>query len=127
MLVVEYVFVEKVLENAKSAARAVGIPLDTVSYAGHLVTNRTLLGSIAVLAGSSVLFSPFFPLFWLSLAGSIVGIAMAIHQVDAVVEAEKRAASSDSGHEAASVSPRGDNSTEFSLMNMLAFLFQQPD
>lgn len=66
-----------------------GVPQDKVDYGIRLVTNKTMLVSIVTIVGGSLFFSPFFPLFWLALAGGISGVVVAVHRTDAATAAEK--------------------------------------
>ncbi|MDR2340796.1 MAG: hypothetical protein LBD72_00450 [Puniceicoccales bacterium] len=74
---------------AEKVATKFGASADSVQYITRLVTNKIMLISVATIALSSILFSPFFPLYWLTLAGSVVGIVTSVHQTDKAIEAEK--------------------------------------
>jgi hypothetical protein len=81
--------INSVVEKAVSIANKAGIPKGQVNFFKHLATNTFMLVSVATIVASSLLFSPFFPLYWLLLAAAVIGITVAVRQTDATIAAEK--------------------------------------
>ncbi|MDR0727486.1 MAG: hypothetical protein LBF26_01135 [Puniceicoccales bacterium] len=91
---------------AQKAAAKLGISQDKVDYAMRLATNKIMLASIATIVVASLVFSPFFPLYWVALLGAVVGIVVAVRQTDEAMAAKKTDKSSESSSAAESGEPQ---------------------
>jgi hypothetical protein len=124
--IIAYVIVEVVKDIAQKAGAKLGISPEKMDYVTRLATNKIMLASIATIVISSLVFSPFFPLFWIALTGAVVGIVVAVHQIDKTIEAEKKLLPTEpvSGSAGASTDSESaaDPSNTF-LSSILSFLF----
>jgi uncharacterized membrane protein HdeD (DUF308 family) len=111
-------------ESIRKVAAKVGISKEVVDYAIRLVTSKIMLASITTIVVANLIFSPFFPLYWLALAAGLYGVVEAVHRTDRKIAAER----GQSGSGAISAAATGDESTglnlgKISLSNILSSLF----